>query len=161
MGHVSSIVKNQSSANKSGLWWQDEKLPDGETWLGKYQGCTHDSDGSYVRVWYEGDKFLPEKTYTDEYCKKNKLGKYAKESEQESGDSGKKDKQKSSDSGKDEGYAIKFLFTIIPLLPIWWVIKLPFKFIYAKCMGLLNAIFCGCCCEAPDSCLPKYSFLKF
>lgn len=158
MGHVSSIVKGQSSASKSGIWWQEEKLPDGDQLSGKYQSVSHYDDGNYVKVWYNGDKFIPESTYTDAYCKKNNLGKYANGG---SSSKGAEKVKKSTSSGGTESFWIKLLFTIIPLLPIWWLIKLPFKFIIVKLKSIVNAIFCGCCSDGGDSEWPAYSFIKF
>lgn len=103
MGYVSSIVKGESTASKSGIWWQEERLPDGENWLGKYQGCNHYSDGDYVKVWYEGNKFSPERTYTDEYCRKSRLGKYANSG---SSSSSSKSSSSSSSSGGGIGAAL-------------------------------------------------------
>lgn len=70
MGHVSSIVKGESTSSKSGVWWQEEKLPDGDILSGKYQSISHYSDGNYAKVWYVGNRFDPERTYTSAYCKK-------------------------------------------------------------------------------------------
>lgn len=77
MGYVSSIIKGQSTSSKSGIWWQEEKILEGDDLSGKYQSVTHYSDGNYAKVWYNGDKFDPVATYTDRYCREHKLGKYA------------------------------------------------------------------------------------
>ncbi len=77
MGYVSSIIKGQSTSSKSGIWWQEEKIPEGDQLSGKYQSTSHYSDGNYAKVWYNGDKFDPVATYTDRYCREHKLGKYA------------------------------------------------------------------------------------
>ena len=77
MGYVSSIIKGQSTSSKSGIWWQEEKIPEGDQLAGKYQSTYHYSDGNYAKVWYNGDKFDPVATYTDRYCREHKLGKYA------------------------------------------------------------------------------------
>jgi hypothetical protein len=98
MGHVSSIVKGESTSSKSGVWWQEEKLPDGDILSGKYQSISHYSDGNYAKVWYVGNRFDPERTYTSAYCKKNNLGKYAN-----SGTSSKSSGSSSSSSRSSSG----------------------------------------------------------
>lgn len=101
MGHVSSIVKGESTSSKSGVWWQEEKLPDGDILSGKYQSISHYSDGNYAKVWYVGNRFDPERTYTSAYCQKNNLGKYAN-----SGTSSKSSSSSSSSKGFGLGAAI-------------------------------------------------------
>lgn len=77
MGYVSSIIGAQSTASKSGTWWQEEKIPEGDQLSGKYQSISHYNGVNYAKVWYKGDEFDPVATYTDRYCRENKLGKYA------------------------------------------------------------------------------------
>ncbi len=123
-----------------------------------YQSISLKSEGRYATIYYNGDEIHPEMTYTDSYCRKNKLGKYA------NGNSSSKESEKvdkSTSSGGTESFWIKLLFTIIPLLPIWWLIKLPFKFVIVKLKSIINAIFCGCCSDGGDSEWPAYSFMKF
>ena len=76
MGYVSSIIKEQSTSSKSGIWWQEEKILKTED-LYKYKSVSHYSDGNYAKVWYNRDEFDPVGTYTDSYCREHKLGKYA------------------------------------------------------------------------------------
>ena len=123
-----------------------------------YQSTSLKSEGRYATIWYNDDEIHPEMTYTDSYCRKNKLGQYA------NGNSSSKESEKvdkSTSSGGTESFWIKLLFTIIPLLPIWWLIKLPFKFVIVKLKSFINAIFCGCCSDGGDSEWPAYSFMKF
>lgn len=124
----------------------------------KYQHVSSTSEKHFAKICYHGSTIHPEKTYTDSYCKKNNLGKYA------NGGSSSKESEKvdkSTSSGGTESFWIKLLFTIIPLLPIWWLIKLPFKFVIVKLKSIINAIFCGCCSDGGDSEWPAYSFIKF
>lgn len=128
----------------------------------KYRISTAPSseDGSrLVTIFYDEDGHIDEdKTYADWWLKEKKLGKYANDNSS-SKESEKVDK--SASSGGTESFWIKLLFTIIPLLPIWWLIKLPFKFVIVKLKSIINAIFCGCCSDGGDSEWPAYSFIKF
>lgn len=54
---------------------------------------------------------------------------------------------------EEEGYCKKFIYTIIPILPIWWIIKLPFSIITYPLRAL--------CSSKNKSLLPSYSFKKF
>lgn len=54
---------------------------------------------------------------------------------------------------KEEGYCFKFIFTIIPILLIWWIIKIPFS--------LITYPFRLMCSSDNKSLLPSYSFKKF
>lgn len=62
-------------------------------------------------------------------------------------------KEKDSDDEKDHGICIKLLFTIIPILPIWWIIKLPFALITYPFRAMFS-------CKNRNL-LPAYSFKKF
>ena len=67
---------------------------------------------------------------------------------------------------------VKFFFTVIPVLPLWWLIKLPFKAGWwgIKALGYIisfpfRLILC-CCCTTKllpedNKILPEYSFVKF
>lgn len=41
-----------------------------------YKSTSITSEGRYATIYYNGDEIHPEMTYTDSYCRKNKLGKY-------------------------------------------------------------------------------------
>ena len=77
MGYVSSDIKAVSSASKSGIWWQEEALPANDNCGGKYKSISRYSGKAYAKVWYNGNNFYPEYTYTDAYMRKNGIGKYA------------------------------------------------------------------------------------
>ena len=75
----------------------------------------------------------------------------------------------SSQNESEMGYCALFFFTITLILPIWWLIKLPFcmgwagiKLIYYIVSWPFRLLFC-CCCETklvPGDlgAFPKYSF---
>ena len=75
----------------------------------------------------------------------------------------------SSQNKSGMGYCAKFFFTITLILPIWWIIKLPFcmgqaglKLIYYIVSWPFRLLLC-CCCETkliPGDlgAFPKYSF---
>lgn len=135
----------------------------------KYQSTfgSIDADGRIeVAIWYIGDEVNADQTYSDWYLKENCLGKYANNNSKAA--SKEEDKKKSKESESEEenksgldSFGVKLLLTIIPILPAYWIIKLPFKFIYAKCANLINSIFCGCCSKSECSIWPYYSLTKF
>lgn len=43
----------------------------------KYQSISHKSGKHYARICYIGSTVDPDRTYTEKYCKKHNLGKYA------------------------------------------------------------------------------------
>lgn len=75
----------------------------------------------------------------------------------------------SHDNSGEMGYCAKLFFTITLILPIWWIIKLPFcmgwagiKLIYYIISWPFRLLFC-CCCNTqliPGNlgAFPKYSF---
>ena len=164
------------------------------------------NDGTSSVSWYEATVFYnddgtinEEETYNEAWKRKNKLGRYKEEtstskSNSSSSSSGKssssasKSNSSSSSSGKSssstssdyDSCCVKFLFTIIPILPIWWLIKLPIKAGLAALWWLIKAPFyiisypirmlLYLCLDAeqrellpswPDGVMPAYSFVKF
>ena len=97
-------------------------------------------------------------TYNNESFRFSKQG--ANEEEEEKKEKKQSKRRKSSDSD-EESCCFKLLFTIIPILPIWWIMKLIPKFIYTAFRSMVSQI-CSCC-DAPDDSdfLPAYSFKKF
>lgn len=93
------------------------------------------------------------------------------------------DRSSSSTSSEDNGSCVKFIFTIIPVLPIWWLIKLFIKAgaaIFVLIWWLIKAIFyiiswpirilLYCCLDKEKrrflpkwtfDIIPAYSFKKF
>lgn len=158
-----------------------------------------------VTVFYNDDGTINEEsTYNEAWKREHKLGRYKEEtstskSKSSSSSSGKssssasKSNSSSSSSGKsssstssdDDGFdydscCAKFLFTIIPILPIWWLIKLPIKAGLAAFWWLIKApfyiisypirILLYLCLDSeqrellpswPDGVMPAYSFKKF
>lgn len=104
MGYISSIIGEQSSASKSGIWWQEEKIPEGDQLSGKYQSISHYNGVNYAKVWYKGDKFDPDATYTDRYCRERKLGKYANATGEKT--------SSASNAGKPKSFAGKLGFIL-------------------------------------------------
>ena len=113
-----------------------------ESCSGKYQTTfehselmdKHDASTSQsiieAQVWYNDDGTINEEfTYSDEWKRKNKLGHYKKSKPISSSSDGSasRSSSSSSSSSEEEGSCIKLLFTIIPILPVWWIIKLFLK----------------------------------
>lgn len=67
--------------------------------------------------------------------------------------SDKKKKYKSADNNEDNGYCVKIIFTIIPFLPVWWILKLP--------ISLITYPFRKICSSKNNNLFPSYSFKKF
>jgi hypothetical protein len=63
-------------------------------------------------------------------------------------------KENSRGSSGEEGFCKKFIFTIIPILPIWWIIKVPFSIIFYPFRKI-------CSSSKSATWLPHYSFKKF
>lgn len=73
------------------------------------------------------------------------------ESHQESGSS---NSSSSNSSNDEEGYCKKLMLTVLPVLPIWWIIKLPFSIIAYPFRKLSSS--------SKDATLfPHYSLNKF
>ncbi len=143
-------------------------------------------------VFYKDDGTISEESYTDTWIREHKLGTNkeqtsASKSKSSSSSSGKSSSSTSSDDdgSDDDGFdydscCAKFLFTIIPILPIWWLIKLPIKAGLAAFWWLIKApfyiisypirILLYLCLDSeqrellpswPDGVMPAYSFKKF
>lgn len=68
-------------------------------------------------------------------------------------DDGRRSYSYSHSESEDDGMCKKFIFTIIPILPIWWIIKLPFSIVTWPFRCLFSS--------KNKSLLPSYSFKKF
>ena len=109
-----------------------------------------------------------------------------KEKKQENNNSSSSSHSSSSsndDNNDEEGSCVKFIFTIIPILPVWWVIKLVMKCgmsIFVILWWSIKAVFyivswpvrilLYCCLDKEErsflpkwnfNILPAYSFKKF
>lgn len=93
----------------------------------------HDASSSKTyyeaQVIYNDDGSVSESCYSDSWKRKNKLGRYKEEASTSTSNSSSKSSERSSSStsSDDNGSCVKFIFTIIPILPIWWLIKLFIK----------------------------------
>ncbi len=104
-----------------------------EYMTGKWQSVSQGSeltdphDGSSsktyyeARVYYNDDGTINESSYSDSWKRKNKIGNYKKDKPRSKSDNN------SNNSSDEEGSCMKFIFTIIPVLPIWWLIKFFIK----------------------------------
>lgn len=147
------------------------------------------NDGTSSVSWYEATVFYnddgtinEEETYNEAWKRKNKLGRYKEETSTSKSNSSSSSSGKSSSSTSSDydSCCVKFLFTIIPILPIWWLIKLPIKAGLAALWWLIKAPFyiisypirmlLYLCLDAeqrellpswPDGVMPAYSFVKF
>lgn len=108
----------------------------------KYQCTAVTGSETFARVYYKDDGSLDEKlTYNKHYYAELHPEEAPKKEEIKKGkeetSSHKKSfsKSHSREKGNDQhikfidGKFGKFIFTIIPILPIWWVIKCPFSWI--------------------------------
>lgn len=68
-------------------------------------------------------------------------------------DDSNRDYSSSERESEDDGLCKKLIFTIIPILPLWWVIKIPFSVISWPFRCLFSS--------KNKSLLPSYSFKKF
>lgn len=138
-----------------------------------------------ARVSYNDDGSVNENSYTDSWQRKNKLGCYKEETSTSTSNSSSSSsgKPSSSTSSDDNGSCVKFIFTIIPILPIWWLIKLFIKAgaaAFVLIWWLIKAIFyiiswpirilLYCCLDKEKrrflpkwtfDIMPAYSFKKF
>ncbi len=167
---------------------------------GKYQSVTVGSesldkhDGSSSQTYYEARVFYhddgtinEESTYSDSWKRKNKLCQYEEDepkySPSSSGTYSGSSSSSNKDSNADNGKCVKFIFTIIPILPIWWIIKLFIKSGAASFLliwWLIKAVFyiiswpirilMYCCLDKEGrrflpkwtfKIMPAYSFKKF
>ena len=134
---------------------------------------------------YNDDGSVNENSYTDSWQRKNKLGSYKEETSTSTSNSSSSSsgKPSSSTSSDDNGSCVKFIFTIIPILPIWWLIKLFIKAgaaAFVLIWWLIKAIFyiiswpirilLYCCLDKEKrrflpkwtfDIMPAYSFKKF
>lgn len=112
--------------------------------LEKYQNIKHNDDGTCtVRVRYQKDGSIDPSSYNMNY--RNKLKAQDKKNEDTSDSD-------SSDSENDPLW-VRVVFTIIPFLLIWWIIKA----ILALILWPFRCIFC-CNCNYPT---PSYNFSRW
>lgn len=75
------MTKEEIDLKHGSISIKDIVISKDEFGTGKYQYGYAKGHGQnrvfYARVCYHGNTIHPEKTYTDEYCRKNKLGKYS------------------------------------------------------------------------------------
>ena len=104
---------------------------------------TDPHDGSSSKTYYEAtvvyndDGSVNESSYSDSWKRKNKLGSYKEETSTSTSNRGSSNSglgkkltrvlELSTSSDDDNGSCVKFIFTIIPILPIWWLIKFFIK----------------------------------
>lgn len=112
--------------------------------LHKYQNAKHLGDGRCeVIVRYRDDGSEDPSCWNMQYRAKR-----------EKKDTPKTKKSKSSKSNtKGDSMCVKILFTIIPLLPIFWIVKA----VLGVVLWPLRAIFCSNC----DYPTPSYNFTKW
>ena len=58
-----------------------------------------------------------------------------------------------SSESEDDGMCTKLVFTILPILPLWWIIKIPFSIVTWPFRCIFSS--------KNKSLLPSYSFKKF
>lgn len=98
--------------------YEDIQIDRREGW--KYQS-THGTNGDdyYARVYVGDDGKITEDSYSLQYRKKLKEEKEKKEVTASSSSSSSRSSSNSSSSNSDDnGSCVKFIFTIIPVLPI-------------------------------------------
>ena len=78
---------------------KDVHISHDEYLSGKYQNISSRSGEHYARIWYIGNDIDAGKTYTDAYCKKNGLGKYAGGGSSSSSSSSRSSSRSSSGGG--------------------------------------------------------------
>ena len=163
--------------------YEDIQINRREGW--KYQS-THGTNGDdyYAKVYVGDDGKITEDSYSLQYRKKLKEEKEKNEVTASSSSSSSRSSSNSSSSNSDDnGSCVKFIFTIIPVLPIWWIIKLFIKGgagFFVILWWLLKAvlyivtwpirIFLYCCLDKEErrflpkwnyDFIPAYSFKKF
>lgn len=112
------------------------------------------------------DKQFQAQLHRQDYSARNKVNSDVKESSSSKSGSSSSSKK---NNNSEMGYFAKLFFTITLILPIWWIIKLPFcmgwagiKLIYYIVSWPFRLIFC-CCCDTkliPGDlgAFPKYAF---
>lgn len=120
----------------------EQEISHSEYISGKYALTSLKNGRIYARVYIDDNGDIEPRTYSRAYLK----------SINENESSSTKQK-KSRNYDKEEGYCVKMLFTIIPILPIWWVIKMPFSIITYPFRYLFSS--------DNTNVLPRYSFKKF
>ena len=114
-------VRSKDTMKYHSSWTKGERWPDGE--------YVHE-----VNVTYDDfGKIIPEMTYTEKYCRENKLGKYSENNDAPSANSNKP-KESNPEKKEGDGCLVKILKSPFKLL--WWVIK---KILGILTLGLLSS----------------------
>lgn len=144
---------------------EDHEIDRHDAWM--YQSTSQQAGApDKARFYYDDNNNIDEKkTYSKRYYEQ--LHPKTEEKKAEKENKGKKQNSSSDEGGS--GYCVKFLCTIILVLPIWWCIKCIialgagfFKAVYYVISWPFRLMFCCCCDTAfiPDDVIkwPKYDF---
>lgn len=122
------IILNQQEGElkimSNELHFKDVLMSHSDQLVGKYQCVSHLNGENYARIWYNGESIDVERTYTQDYLKEHKLGKYNKSTKAKVESRRKRKVEEEDDDDDDTGIPRLLLW---PLKALWWLIKQIFS----------------------------------